>query len=344
MKIVYTLTDEAPALATASLLPVIRAFAGAAGIEVEVRDISLAGRILAQFPDSLEDGQQVADALSELGELAETPEANIIKLPNISASVPQLQAAIEELQGKGYAIPDYPAEPAGDEERETRARYDKVKGSAVESGAPPGELRSPRAGVGQGARPPAPAFDGRVVDRVPLARLDDGRRRFPCHRAVGDRRAGRDGQDRARRRRRPGHGAQGEDGGQGRRGARCRGHAARGARSVPGRAARRRQSAGRPVLGAPEDDDDEGGRPDRVRTRGAGVLRRGVRRACRRAHVGGGQCQRRARGDAEGDRGAARRTARSGPARDRRGVRETARRWRWSTRIAASRTSTCRAT
>ena len=131
MKIVYTLTDEAPALATASLLPVIRAFAGAAGIEVEVRDISLAGRILAQFPDTLEDGQRVADALSELGELAVTPEANIIKLPNISASVPQLQAAIEELQGKGYAIPDYPAEPAGDEERETRARYDKVKGSAV---------------------------------------------------------------------------------------------------------------------------------------------------------------------------------------------------------------------
>ena len=131
MKIVYTLTDEAPALATASLLPVIRAFAGAAGIDVEVRDISLAGRILAQFPDTLEDGQRVADALSELGELAQTPEANIIKLPNISASVPQLQAAIKELQGKGYAIPDYPAEPAGEEERETRARYDKVMGSAV---------------------------------------------------------------------------------------------------------------------------------------------------------------------------------------------------------------------
>ena len=131
MKIVYTLTDEAPALATASLLPVIRAFAGAAGIEVEVRDISLAGRILAQFPDTLDEGQRVADALGELGELAETPEANIVKLPNISASVPQLKAAIEELQGKGYAIPDYPAEPAGDEERETRARYDKVKGSAV---------------------------------------------------------------------------------------------------------------------------------------------------------------------------------------------------------------------
>jgi isocitrate dehydrogenase len=131
MKIVYTLTDEAPALATESLLPIVRAFAAAADVEVEVRDISLAGRILAQFPDELDEDQWVADALTELGELAETPEANIIKLPNISASVPQLKAAIEELQGKGYAIPDYPDEPADAEQREARARYDKVKGSAV---------------------------------------------------------------------------------------------------------------------------------------------------------------------------------------------------------------------
>jgi isocitrate dehydrogenase len=131
MKIVYALTDEAPALATASLLPIVRAFASAADIEIEVRDISLAGRILAQFPDSLDDEQRVADALTELGELAETPEANIIKLPNISASGPQLKAAIEELQGKGYAIPDYPEEPDDDEQREIRGRYDKVKGSAV---------------------------------------------------------------------------------------------------------------------------------------------------------------------------------------------------------------------
>ena len=111
MRIVYTHTDEAPALATQSLLPILRAFAGAAGIEVEVRDISLAGRILAQFPDRLDEDQRVADALAELGELANEPEANIIKLPNISASVPQLKAAIEELQSKGYAIPDYPDEP-----------------------------------------------------------------------------------------------------------------------------------------------------------------------------------------------------------------------------------------
>jgi isocitrate dehydrogenase len=131
MKIVYTLTDEAPALATASLLPIVRAFAAAADIEIEIRDISLAGRILAQFPDRLNGDQRVADALAELGELAQEPEANIIKLPNISASVPQLKAAIEELQDKGYPIPDYPDEPADDEQRDARERYDKVKGSAV---------------------------------------------------------------------------------------------------------------------------------------------------------------------------------------------------------------------
>jgi isocitrate dehydrogenase len=131
MKIVYTLTDEAPALATQSLLPILRAFAGAAEIEIEERDISLAGRILAQFPERLDDEQRVADALAELGELALEDEANIIKLPNISASVPQLKAAVEELQGKGYDVPDYPDDPRDDEAKEIRSRYDKVKGSAV---------------------------------------------------------------------------------------------------------------------------------------------------------------------------------------------------------------------
>jgi isocitrate dehydrogenase len=131
MKIIYTQTDEAPALAAQSLLPIIEAFAGVAGVEIELRDISLAGRILAQFPDRLADGQRVADALAELGALATTPDANIIKLPNISASVPQLRAAITELQQQGFPIPDYPAEPADDEQREVRERYDRVKGSAV---------------------------------------------------------------------------------------------------------------------------------------------------------------------------------------------------------------------
>ena len=129
--IIYTHTDEAPALATYSLLPVISAYAGVAGVEVETRDISLAGRILAQFPDRLGDDQRVDDALAELGDLAKTPEANIIKLPNISASIPQLKAAVAELRDHGYDLPDYPDDPKTDEERDVRARYDKIKGSAV---------------------------------------------------------------------------------------------------------------------------------------------------------------------------------------------------------------------
>jgi isocitrate dehydrogenase len=130
-KIIYTYTDEAPALATYSLLPIIQTFAVACDVTVETRDISLAGRILAVFPEYLKKEQQISDALSELGELAKTREANIIKLPNISASIPQLKAAIAELQKKGYALPNYPDEPANDEEKKIRARYDKVKGSAV---------------------------------------------------------------------------------------------------------------------------------------------------------------------------------------------------------------------
>lgn len=129
--IIYTHTDEAPALATYSFLPVIQAYASTAGVKVETRDISLAGRIIAHFPERLEEGQRISDALAELGELAKTPGANIIKLPNISASVPQLKAAIAELQAQGYALPDYPDDPKTDEERDIRARYDKVKGSAV---------------------------------------------------------------------------------------------------------------------------------------------------------------------------------------------------------------------
>ena len=129
--IIYTRTDEAPALATYSLLPIIQAFASTAGVSVETRDISLAGRIIAQFGDVLPEDQRLGDALGELGALAKTPEANIIKLPNISASVPQLKAAVTELQSQGFALPDYPDNPSTDEERETRTRYDKVKGSAV---------------------------------------------------------------------------------------------------------------------------------------------------------------------------------------------------------------------
>ena len=124
MKIIYTHTDEAPALATRSLLPIVKTFAAAAGVEIETRDISLAGRILAQFTDH-------PDALAELGALSKTPEANIIKLPNVSASLPQLKTAIEELQAQGFPVPDYPEDPQTDAENDIRAKYDAVKGSAV---------------------------------------------------------------------------------------------------------------------------------------------------------------------------------------------------------------------
>ena len=130
-KIIYTKTDEAPMLATYSFLPIINAFSKAAGVTVELRDISLAGRVLAVFPDYLTPEQKQPDALAELGELAKTPEANIIKLPNISASMPQLVATIKELQSQGYKLPDYPENPKDDKEKEIKARYDKVKGSAV---------------------------------------------------------------------------------------------------------------------------------------------------------------------------------------------------------------------
>jgi isocitrate dehydrogenase len=130
-KIIYTHTDEAPMLATYSFLPIIEAFASTAGVEVETRDISLAGRIISVFGDYLTPEQQIGDALAELGELAKTPDANIIKLPNISASIPQLKAAVAELQGKGYNLPDYPDNPSSDEETAVRSRYDKIKGSAV---------------------------------------------------------------------------------------------------------------------------------------------------------------------------------------------------------------------
>ncbi len=129
--IIYTETDEAPALATYSLLPIIRAFCKVAGVKVETRDISLSGRIIANFPDYLTGEQKIGDALAELGSLAKTPAANIIKLPNISASIPQLKAAIKELQTQGYALPDYPEEPDGETEIEIKRRYDKIKGSAV---------------------------------------------------------------------------------------------------------------------------------------------------------------------------------------------------------------------
>ena len=130
-KIIYTQTDEAPALATYSLLPIVQAYTKSSGVVIETRDISLSGRIIAAFPERLTEAQRIDDHLAELGKLATTPEANIIKLPNISASIPQLKAAIKELQSQGYNLPDYPENPANDAEKDAKARYDKIKGSAV---------------------------------------------------------------------------------------------------------------------------------------------------------------------------------------------------------------------
>jgi isocitrate dehydrogenase len=173
---IYTYTDEAPALATHALLPIIQTFASAAGVEVETRDISLAARILAVFPDHLADDQRVPDALGELGQLAQTPEANIIKLPNISASLPQLKAAITELQAAGYAVPDYPEDPQTDEEREVHARYGTVKGSAVNPVLREGnsDRRAPAA-VKAFARKHPPRMGAWSSDsRSHVATMDDG--------------------------------------------------------------------------------------------------------------------------------------------------------------------------
>ena len=130
-KIIYTHTDEAPMLATYSFLPIVEAYASTAGVEVETRDISLSGRIISVFGDYLTEEQRISDALAELGGLAKKPEANIIKLPNVSASIPQLKTAIAELQSQGYDLPDYPDNPSSDTETDVRSRYDKIKGSAV---------------------------------------------------------------------------------------------------------------------------------------------------------------------------------------------------------------------
>ncbi len=146
-KITYTFTDEAPALATYSLLPIVKAFAASAGIDVETRDISLAGRILALFPDYLDDSQKLGDDLAELGALATQPEANIIKLPNISASVPQLKAAIEELQDQGYKLPDYPEDPRQRHRARRQGALRQGQGQRREPGAARRQLRPPRPAV-----------------------------------------------------------------------------------------------------------------------------------------------------------------------------------------------------
>ena len=173
--ILYTHTDEAPALATRSLLPIIQAFTKSSGINVETRDISLAGRIIANFGEFLTEDQRIGDALAELGELAKTPEANIVKLPNISASVPQLKAAIGELQAAGLRaarLPGRARRPTPSRRLKATLRQDQ--GECREPGSARGQLRPPGAGGRQGVRPEQPAFDGGVVRRVEDTRGHDG--------------------------------------------------------------------------------------------------------------------------------------------------------------------------
>ncbi len=294
-KIIYTHTDEAPMLATYSFLPIVSAYARTAGVEVETRDISLAGRIIAQFPDRLTDEQRLDDALAELGELATKPEANIIKLPNISASIPQLKAAVKELQEQGLRPPRLPREPA-DGRGEGRPRpLRQGQGLGRQPGPARGQLRPPRPRERQELRQGPPPLDGCLEQRQQDQRRHHGRRRLPLQREV--RRPRRRGHPhrRARRHRRRRDGPQGGHPGPGRRGRRRHRHARRRAAPLPHRADRPRQGRGRAVLGAPQGHDDEGLRPDHLRPRRAGVLPdalRAVRRAARRR---GHQPQRRPR-------------------------------------------------
>lgn len=174
--ICYTKTDEAPALATYSFLPIINAFSKEAGVEITLKDISLAARILAHFPSYLNEDQKVSDDLKFLGDLAKTPSANIIKLPNISASVPQLTAAISELQSKGYAIPNYPEDPSNDEEKKIKSTYDKVKGSAVNPVLREGnsDRRAPKAVKNYAKRNPHSMGDWSSASKTHVSSMDNG--------------------------------------------------------------------------------------------------------------------------------------------------------------------------
>ena len=211
LEIMWTKVDEAPALATYSELPIVEAFVGTAGVSVKLKDISLAGRIIASFPEKLTPAQRINDELTELGELTLRPEANIIKLPNISASIPQLKAAIKELQGKGYNVPDYPDNPTTDAEKEIRSRYGKVFGSVVNPILREGNSDRRAAGAVKQYARNNPHKMGVWNSRFQIACCVHARRRLLRlgnldHRRLGDQRPHRAGW-----RRRQGHGAEGED-------------------------------------------------------------------------------------------------------------------------------------
>ena len=280
--IIYTRTDEAPLLATYSLLPIIQAFTATAGVAVETRDISLAGRIIAQFPDRLTEEQRQPDALAELGELAKTPEANIIKLPNISASVPQLKAAIAELQSQGYDLPDYPDSPQTDEERTsapatTRSRA--ARSTRCCARATPTAGRRPRSSSTPAATRTRWA-PGQPDSKTNVAHMtaDDFRSNETSATIESDgtlriELVGDDGNTTVLRESVPVLAGEVVD---------ATAHACRRAGGVPRRPDRPGQGRGRAVLGAPQGDDDEGLRPDHLRPRGPGLPARGLRPLRRR--------------------------------------------------------------
>ena len=276
-QILYTKTDEAPALATYSLLPIVQAFTRAAGITVDTRDISLAGRILASFPEQLTPAQRQSDDLAELGEIAKTPEANIVKLPNISASVPQLLAAIKELRLQGYAVPDYPEEPQNDAEKATKAKYAKVLGSAVNPVLREGNSdRRVATSVKVYAKSHPHSMGTWSKDSKSHVAHMSGGDFYGSEQARRHRRE-RQAAHRAHRHQRPGHHPQGRRRRDPGRSDRRLGDEPDGAAGVLRQADRRRQGRGRAPVAAPQGDDDEGVGPDSVWPRRDRLLQAGVR-------------------------------------------------------------------
>ena len=324
LEIMWTKVDEAPALATYSLLPIVEAFVGAAGVSVKLKDISLAGRILASVSDKLPPAQRMSDELAELGELATRPEANIMKLPNISASIPQLKAAIKELQGKGYAVPDYPDKPDDGSREGHQVSLRQGVRQCRQPGLARGQFRPPRRRRRQAIRPQQSAQDGRLEFRLQIAcGVHVGRRLLRLgnrdHRRGGDQRPHRTCRCRWRR-----HGAESENAASGRRDHRRGGDEPQGAAGLLRRADRSRQEGRRAVLTAREGDHDEDRRSHRVRPCRFRLLRRCDRQARRHAKASRRQSEQWLRRSLDEDRNAAGSGEKGDQGRHRRRVCETA--------------------
>ena len=342
--IIYTLTDEAPMLATWSFLPIIRTFTAPAGVQVRTSDISVAARILAAFPEYLSDAQKVPDNLAELGRLTLLPDTNIIKLPNISASVPQLIAAIKELQARGYRIPDFPGKP---EDRRGEGDPRPLCQGAGQRGEPDTarrQLRPPCAAGGQELRAQASALDGRMEPGLAHARRDDEGRRLLPRREVDDARHGAQRPHGARHARRQDAGAEAEGVAARWRDHRQHVHEQEGAVRLLRAADGGRAQDRRDVLAARQGDDDEGLAPDRLRPRRQDLLQGGIREARRAVRRARRQRQQRHGEPVRQDRHAAGFGARADHLATCTPATSTAPSWRWSTRPRASRTCTRRTT